>query len=348
MTKLLLNIHCQQDAIIGIASEVDILDIAVNTKQELQGFEETLCALGGKVQLSLTVGVPLFNFHIDSSLLSRIDFLRIRTKKSRQGLDWSMLKQLAHLQKTILLINTDEIEKEDWHLLLQYSGTAGLYGVMLESYRENSHCLIKKYAITEIARFVEEARCIELAVGLGGTLEIPDIPRILAYHIDIIGFSVKNMARVGMTDLKKDIRLIRLLISLDRDMVADKMKIDMGTDRILVSDFKLPMYIGVYAHEHKKKQMVCFNVAVDIARVSVNPKNMSHIFSYDIILDRIHNLIALGHIDLIETLAEQIAAFILSYPQARRVTVRIEKLDLEPGAVGVEIIRTKEGKHSFL
>jgi dihydroneopterin aldolase len=33
----------------------------------------------------------------------------------------------------------------------------------------------------------------------------------------------------------------------------------------------------------------------------------------------------------------------LSHPRAARVTVRIEKLDKEPGAVGVEIVRSSAG-----
>jgi dihydroneopterin aldolase len=42
-------------------------------------------------------------------------------------------------------------------------------------------------------------------------------------------------------------------------------------------------------------------------------------------------------------LAEEVAARCLARPRAARVAVKIEKLDKEPGAVGVEIVRAKDG-----
>jgi dihydroneopterin aldolase len=47
------------------------------------------------------------------------------------------------------------------------------------------------------------------------------------------------------------------------------------------------------------------------------------------------------HIALIETLAERIAASVLTHPRVASVTVRIEKLDIGPGSVGVEIVRER-------
>ena len=42
-----------------------------------------------------------------------------------------------------------------------------------------------------------------------------------------------------------------------------------------------------------------------------------------------------------EDLAERIAAFVLAYPQVTDVTIRIEKLEIGPGSVGIEIIRRR-------
>ena len=46
-------------------------------------------------------------------------------------------------------------------------------------------------------------------------------------------------------------------------------------------------------------------------------------------------------INLVETLAEEVAMHCLAHPRAARVTVSIEKLDKDPGAVGVEVVRSK-------
>jgi dihydroneopterin aldolase len=39
----------------------------------------------------------------------------------------------------------------------------------------------------------------------------------------------------------------------------------------------------------------------------------------------------------VENLADRIAAQVLRHPRAKRVTVKVEKLEMGPGAVGVEI-----------
>ena len=64
-------------------------------------------------------------------------------------------------------------------------------------------------------------------------------------------------------------------------------------------------------------------------------------FDYDTIIKGIKQIVARGHINLVETLAEEVAAHCLAHPRAASVKVTIEKLDKEPGAVGVEIVRAK-------
>jgi dihydroneopterin aldolase len=60
-----------------------------------------------------------------------------------------------------------------------------------------------------------------------------------------------------------------------------------------------------------------------------------------VITDGIRMIIAQEHIPFIETLAERIAGLMLAHPRVTGITVRIEKLDVGPGAVGVEITRER-------
>ena len=48
-----------------------------------------------------------------------------------------------------------------------------------------------------------------------------------------------------------------------------------------------------------------------------------------------------GPFHLVETLAERIAARLLAHVAIVRVTVRVEKRDLGPGGIGVEIVRQR-------
>ena len=118
-------------------------------------------------------------------------------------------------------------------------------------------------------------------------------------------------------------------------------KDDVATDRILVRDFVLPIRIGAYQHEREKTQNVRFNVDVGIVRAPHVAQDMRDVFSYDVILDGIRMIVAQEHIALIETLAERIAALILAQHRVVSVTLTIEKLDVGPGAVGVEIVRKR-------
>jgi dihydroneopterin aldolase len=114
-------------------------------------------------------------------------------------------------------------------------------------------------------------------------------------------------------------------------------------DRVFMHDLVLDVEIGVYTHEKGVTQRVRFSVDVELipATAALND-DIGRAFDYDAIVNGIKDIVARGHINLVETLAERIARHCLAHPHAARVTVRIEKLDREPGAVGVEIVRLKE------
>jgi dihydroneopterin aldolase len=117
---------------------------------------------------------------------------------------------------------------------------------------------------------------------------------------------------------------------------------DTVLDRVFVRDLVLDVEIGVYTHEKGVTQPVRFSVDVDIIPVTdALDDDIGRTFDYDTIIGGIKDIIARGHINLVETLAERIAHHCLTHPRAARVAVRIEKLDKEPGAVGVEIVRDK-------
>jgi dihydroneopterin aldolase len=113
-------------------------------------------------------------------------------------------------------------------------------------------------------------------------------------------------------------------------------------DRIFVRDYVLDVEIGVHHHEKGVTQRVGFSVDVDIApSAGALDDDIDRTFDYDFVINGIKSIIARGHINLVETLAEEVAQHCLEHPRVERVAVTIEKLDKDPGAVGVEIIRSK-------
>jgi dihydroneopterin aldolase len=113
-------------------------------------------------------------------------------------------------------------------------------------------------------------------------------------------------------------------------------------DCVFMHDLVLDVEIGVYTNEKGVTQRVRFSVDVDLAPATqALDDDIGKAFDYDTIIKGIKDIVARGHINLVETLAERIARHCLTHPRAVSATVKIEKLDKEPGAVGVEIVRSK-------
>ena len=113
-------------------------------------------------------------------------------------------------------------------------------------------------------------------------------------------------------------------------------------DRISLRDHVVDVDIGAFQKERGHRQRVMFNVVVEV-RPAPQPLNddVDRILSYDRITEAIAAELAAERLNLLETLAARVAERILAEPQAMRVFVRIEKLDIGPYKLGVEIVRSR-------
>lgn len=113
-------------------------------------------------------------------------------------------------------------------------------------------------------------------------------------------------------------------------------------DRISLRDHIVDVDIGAFQQERGHTQRVLFNVVVEVGPAA-QPLNddVDLILSYDRITWAIATELAAERLNLLETLAERVAERILAEPAAMRVFVRIEKLDVGPYKLGVEIVRSR-------
>ena len=113
---------------------------------------------------------------------------------------------------------------------------------------------------------------------------------------------------------------------------------------LLIRDLVVPCSIGVHEHERHGTQRVRINVRVHVAD-DERPieDSIANVVSYETIVDGIRAIIAGGHINLVETLADRIVELCLANRRVHSVWVRVEKLDLYPDAagVGVEVERSR-------
>ena len=111
-------------------------------------------------------------------------------------------------------------------------------------------------------------------------------------------------------------------------------------DRIAVRDYTKEVEIGAFQVERGVRQRVKFNVVLEVANTTAAEfDDVDQVLSYDTITEAIEHQLEVERLNLLETLAERIAAQILTNAQVVRVFVRIEKLDRIPGSLGVEIVR---------
>jgi FolB domain-containing protein len=272
------------------------------------------------------------------------------------------LASLARRSKLFGVLFADDGADQSLIPLMAESGFAG---VMLDTALKTSGGLLDLMNIAALAKFVDAAHSKGLLAGLAGLLEAPDIPRLLLAAPDILALrgalstgsaidevralmspDVRGLANDRAAASKVDYRLLAA-----RGTWTDPHK-DQDTDRVFVHDFVLPIQVGTYARERNKPQNVRFNVDLRVLRASHAPEDMRDVFSYDIITDSIRMIVGKEHIALVEMLAERIAAVMLTHPRVVSATVRIEKLGVGPGTVGVEITRERpaegaEVRHLF-
>jgi dihydroneopterin aldolase len=114
-----------------------------------------------------------------------------------------------------------------------------------------------------------------------------------------------------------------------------------GIRHLFIRDLVLACRIGVREHEHEGPQRVRLNLDLGVHEERPFDERLERVVDYSALLKRVRALIAGGHVELVETLAERLAELCLEDPRVRSARVRVEKLDIVPdaGSVGVEIER---------
>jgi dihydroneopterin aldolase len=114
---------------------------------------------------------------------------------------------------------------------------------------------------------------------------------------------------------------------------------------VFVRDLELEANIGVHRHEKGKLQPVRINVDLTVEELDGElGDKLANVVDYEAVVRGIKEILADGHLNLVETLAEKVAAHCLTDGRVKVARVRIEKLKVLPEAqsVGVEIEREAE------
>ena len=214
---------------------------------------------------------------------------------------------------------------------------AGLAGLMIDTTPRGR--ILDLCPMTTLAAFAAACRAAGLLAAFGGLIEAPDVPRLLLLAPDILGIR-GALRRNGRLD-PSAMRVMRDLVPRAGEAAAAAVAARAAVDHVFVHDFVLPAYIGAYGRERGEPRRVRFNVDVEVQRLAHDVRDMRDVFSYDLVLDAIHLVTGRGHVALVETLAEDVARLVLAHPRVAGLSIRVEKLDMIEGTLGVLLHRRR-------
>jgi 7,8-dihydroneopterin aldolase/epimerase/oxygenase len=120
-------------------------------------------------------------------------------------------------------------------------------------------------------------------------------------------------------------------------------------DTIFINDLRVETVIGIYDWERRIRQTVSINleIAADIRRAAASD-SIDDTLNYKAVAKRLIEFIEASSFQLVETLAERIAAIVLTEFDVSRVTLTLNKPGAIRGArdVGVRIERTSADFHA--
>lgn len=367
MTRMLASVTGVAEAEVALAGGADVIDLKDPSRGALGAVHpaivrETVAAIGGRRAVSAVTGdLPMEPERVAAAAremaTAGVDYVKIGFFPGGDAV--ACIRALAPLAPRTRLIAVLFADRSPDLSLLECLAGAGFAGVMLDTQDKSDGRLLSHMDLPRLHRFVASCRDLGLEAGLAGSLETPDIPRLLVCAPDLLGFRGALCGPGGRTaaiDLAR-VRAVRALIPI-HGQPADASGVDYRllaargyapgaaidpsrTDLVFVHDLVLEARIGAYARERDTPQRVRFDVDATILRFDRVAEDMRDVFSYDLISDGIRMLVEAGHVELVETLAERIAAMLLVHPRVVKAAVRVQKLDTGSGVVGIAIERCR-------
>jgi dihydroneopterin aldolase len=116
--------------------------------------------------------------------------------------------------------------------------------------------------------------------------------------------------------------------------------------RLFLRDHIVDVRIGAHDFEKGSAQRVVFNVELYVPYAQSTPARdqLNEVVDYDFVRQVIARRVKSGHVELQETLCDELVAEILRHPGVQAVRLSTCKPDVYPdcAGVGVEVFRIKE------
>ncbi len=106
--------------------------------------------------------------------------------------------------------------------------------------------------------------------------------------------------------------------------------------KIFLRNLQVDVHMGVHADEQGRTQPIRINIVLYMCPDTVpSHDSITEVFDYDQVHDGVLRLAQARHINLQETLVQEISDFVLTFEQILAVRVSTEKTDVYPDCEGV-------------
>jgi dihydroneopterin aldolase len=362
---MLASVLNAEEAEIAMTLGADIIDLKDPRRGSLGAVpievaREVVAQVAGRCGISAALGDPPYEASDLSARVQALAEADVGTVK--MAVDRSTSARLGQsirsVAPNVALVGMMFADQGPDLTLLSELSALGFKGAMLDTWDKSRGRLLSHLDLARLEQFCLNCRAMGLMSGLAGSLEAPDVPRLLLVRPDVLGFRTalcRQNDRVASID-PQAVSVIRDLIPRERPLPDPSPKIDWRlmargiiggrdqegeTDLVFVRDFSVMADIGAYAYELGAQQRVVFDVEAVVHRIESHADDMRAIYSYDVITDAIRLVVGRGHINFVETLAEDVAAILLQNNRVQSVRISARKLDVIDGSVGVEIRRER-------
>ena len=223
MTGMLASVNSVAEALLVLSAKVDIIDLkqpalgalgALNT----DAVKQIVAGIDGRCLVSATIGDlpmqpdPVFNA-VKAMAETAVDYIKIGFFP---GDDWqgTIMKLSALTKQNIALIAVLFADTQPDLAIMDILKDAGFTGVMLDTMNKQKGSLTELMAKMEIAQFVRQAKDRQLLCGLAGSLKVEDIPDLMPYKADYLGFRgalCQNHNRVGQLNKQAVLQIMHAI-----------------------------------------------------------------------------------------------------------------------------------------
>lgn len=196
MTGMLASVNSLEEARLVMAEDVDIIDLKEPALGSLGGLDvqqvsKIVNHINGERPVSATIGdlpmQPELMFNAVKEMAETgVNFIKIGFFASENQAQ--VIEKLAPLTSKINLIAVLFADTNPGFEFIDTLKTAGFKGIMLDTQDKTKGSLTEVMAKTEIERFVGHVKTTNMICGLAGSLKLEDIPMLLPYQPDYLGF----------------------------------------------------------------------------------------------------------------------------------------------------------------